>query len=217
MNVNINNVLNLNFTNKKRKLITPSTRIYRTINRQRLFEMFENNKNTLVRPRCWKDKFENLALNSTILINGEKADFDFKDDVYCQCWSTSNASDAIWQIFSEGKDGIRIRSTVGTLLDSLIAETNVYPSISCFIGRVEYMTDGQLRQFAESHFKWGLGSDGKAIAETLLIKRNAFIHEKEVRLIYLSQDHTPIEKDCHHYTVDPHNLIDQIMIANTMS
>ena len=202
-----------------------TNKIYRIISKERFFELFSKSQNTLARPIRWDDPFENLALKSVVDIKGKKADFAFKNDLYGQCWTKHKASDAMWRRYSEcidrkyskgikhkRTDGIRIRTTVGKLLDSLSSAVPEPTSLSCFIGEVRYLTDSQLKEFARKQFSDGLGSNGKKIAETLLIKRNAFLHEREVRLIYWSQKRTRPEDDFFPYTIDPHNLIDQIML-----
>ena len=123
-----------------------TTKVYRIIPRKYFDDLFIEKKNTLVRSKLWPDPFENLALNSNIDVLGEIGTFGFSDDVYAQCWTLNQASDAMWQIYSHGtdrKDGIRIRSTVGKLLESLSA-TAKYPDIECFIGKVGYLTDKEL-------------------------------------------------------------------------
>ncbi len=193
-------------------IIDSATNIYRICTKERLFQLYDTNQNALVRPKLWDDTFENLALNSEIDLNGETGYFDFRNDVYCQCWTRHTVSDAMWRLYSEGTNGVRIRTTVGKLLASL-ADSNLKSSgYSCFIGKVDYYKDKELNEFADNHFQYGLGSDGKNIAETLLVKRTAFRHENEVRLIYLSPNPSLAKRDLYFYDVNPHNLIDQIMV-----
>jgi hypothetical protein len=192
-----------------------TTRIYRIIPKKYFDDLFDSQKNTLVRPKLWPDPFENLALNSKLDIQGEKGRFGFLDDIYAQCWTLNQASDAMWQIYSHGtdrKDGIRIRSTLGKLLTSLSASAEC-PELECFIGKVRYLTDKKLRNFAENHFSNGLGSDGKKIIETLLVKRTAFKHENEARLIFRSSKTTSANDNLYRYNFDPHQWIEQIMLS----
>lgn len=188
--------------------VTRDTRIYRTLSVERFFELFEKKQNVVVRPSMWDDTFENLALSSAISIGDEVGDFEFKDDVYGQCWTLHTASDAIWRIYSNGTNGIRIRSTVGKLFDSLSQEGTYGPSGETFVGKVRYMSEKGLNEFAESHFI-NSGLNSKSIAETLLIKRVAFSHEKEIRLIYISDKRLP--QSVLKYDIDPHHLVDQVL------
>ncbi len=194
------------------------TKVYRIIPRKYFDDMFTNKHNALVRPKLWMDPYENLALNSKVVDqSGKLWKFTDADDIYAQCWTLNQASDAMWQIYSQGPNrtnGIRIRSTIGKLLDSLLACNDSYIAndLCCFIGKVKYLKDTKLKNFADHHFKGSGFISGKQIAETLLVKRTAFKHENEVRLIYYSRESTAPQDDLFRYNFDPHNLIDQIML-----
>lgn len=86
-----------------------------------------------------------------------------------------------------------------------------------FIGRVQYLPERKLEIFA----KGILRSDGgflstRLFAKTLLIKRPAFRHEKEVRLIFRPHHGSKGTEDLFRYSIDPNELIDQIMIDPRM-
>jgi hypothetical protein len=75
--------------------------IYRIISIDRLFELFANNENVLVSPKKWEDPFENFISKSKVLkTDGEIVDFDFRNEIYGQCWSQHKVSDAMWRIYS---------------------------------------------------------------------------------------------------------------------
>ena len=50
------------------------------------------------------------------------------------------------------------------------------------------------------------------LLESLLVKRPAFNHEREVRLLYFEIDDTLATRDVCSYEVDSHTLISQIMV-----
>src|SRR5690606_15047899 len=93
--------------------------------------------------------------------------------------------DAMWQIYSNKKDGVRIRTTVGALIESLCKIHGDWSNLTCFIGRVEYMSEKRLKELARTIFQDGITPE--AIARSLLVKRNAYTHEREVRLIYIER------------------------------
>jgi hypothetical protein len=185
------------------------TKVYRTLSVERLFQMFEEKINVVVRPSLWDDTFENLALSSVFDANGTTGTFSFKDDLYGQCWTLHTASDAIWRIYSNGTDGVRIRTTAGKLFDSLSADERLGSAGETHLGRVQYLSDTKLRKYADEHFVQSTLCS-ETIAQTLTIKRRAFSHEKEVRLIYHSD--RPHDEKVLRYKIDPHALIDQIML-----
>lgn len=199
--------------------LKPGTRLYRTLPLQRFYELFSNRENVLVRPKLWDDPFENLALTSPVEIDGKLGQFGFHEDYYGQCWTTQSISDAIWRIYAAQKNGVpqgvRIRSTVAKVLGELSkAHTPDLARIRCFIGKVRYLTDKQLVHFAATHFADGIdmGGDGKVLADSLLVKRRAFKHEGEVRLIYAATEGTEPDADLFRYDIDPHAMIDQVML-----
>ena len=82
-----------------------------------------------------------------------------------------------------------------------------------FIGEVLYLDEKRLVEFGNVVFRRGLNS--RALAETLLVKRPAFRHEREVRLLYFEKDKR--QNDIYAYTVNPHMLIDQVMLDPRLS
>ncbi len=186
--------------------------IYRIISLKRLFELFSTKHNVLVSPKKWEDPFENFILKSkAILHDGEIVDFGFRDDFYGQCWSRHRASDAMWRIYSPGSNSVRIRTTIPKLADSLAKNLIPKQNIQCFIGKVRYLNNSKLMGFANNIFKGRINPQAHEVAETLLVKRPAFKHENEVRLLYFKSENG-IARDIYRYDIDPHDLIDQIMI-----
>lgn len=186
--------------------------VYRIFSKERLFELFTSRENVLVRPRMWEDPFENFILTSPVrTARGELGEFAFHEDVYGQCWSLLQASDAMWRIYSADKTGVRVRTTIHKLASSLSAPLGEWAHAQAFIGKVRYLPDAELRTFATTIFSQGI--DPCRIAQSLLVKRHAFSHEREVRLLYLEKDsQRKHARGLYRYAVDPHALIEQIMV-----
>ncbi|MEQ8640446.1 MAG: DUF2971 domain-containing protein [Alphaproteobacteria bacterium] len=185
--------------------------IYRIISRDRLFQLFDNGENVLVAPSKWEDPFENFILRAPIQLNsGEWGDFSFHDDFYGQCWTLHKSSDAMWRIYSPGKNAVRIRTSIKRLGQGLSVHHGQWAHMQCYVGRVEYLSESKLRKFSERVFKGGLSP--KACARSLLVKRWAFKHEREIRLLYFEKKKEKWANGLYRYRVDPHDLIDQIMI-----
>jgi hypothetical protein len=176
--------------------------IYRIVSLRRLFDLFAGEANVLVKPSKWQDPFENFILRA--------------DRVYGQCWTLQKASDAMWRIYSPNAEAVRIRSTVRRLLESLNADRGSTANTQAFIGRVRYLNNQKLKSYAKT-------IHGKAhrhpavLASTLMVKRPAFKHEREVRLVFVPQASRDDESDLFSYAVSPHQLIDQIMIDPRVS
>ena len=196
--------------------IAPDTRIYRIFRKDRFFQLFETGKNALVHPTRWDDPFENVFLESPVKLNGgEYGSFDFHNAVYGQCWTLERASDAMWQIYSKKENAIRVRTTVRKFIDSLRAVHGDLADRKCFIGRVKYGKVKDLREFGRNMFVCHSGTE--AIARSLLIKRDAYKHENEVRLVCIGPDETEITNDVYEFELDPLSVIDQAMVDGRVS
>lgn len=193
--------------------------VYRIVSIERLFELFASKKNVLVKPRKWEDPFENFILGCRVqLPDGTQATFGFQDQFYGQCWTLQSASDAMWRIYSPESNAVRVRSTVRKLGESLWRHSGNSARDEVFIGRVRYLACRKLEKFAKGVLRSAGGQlPMKLFAGTLLVKRPAFRHEREVRLIFTPQDKAKAKGDLFSYPVDPNELIDQIMIDPRMA
>lgn len=191
--------------------ISKGTTIYRIFPRKRFQQLFRENRNTMVLPTKWDDPFENVILKAEVVTSaGERGNFSFHDDVYGQCWTLETASDAMWQIYSRNKNAVRVRTTVGKLIGSLRAGHSQWADSTCFIGRVEYLKEAELKDFGRTVFKnYGRA---EAIARSLLVKRRAYKHENEVRLIYIEPRNMKHVDGVYSYPFEPRSIIDQVMV-----
>lgn len=192
--------------------------IYRIISYERLIEIFDSRKNTLVKPKLWEDTFENFILKSKLKFpDGSETILDTHERLYGQCWTTSKASDAMWRIYSPDKSCIRIRTTINRLVTSLlIANVDNAMSESC-IGKVEYKSESKITILAKRAFtKTGQITFG-SLFRSLLVKRKAFEHEKEIRLIHLDWGKELPKESMYSYEIDPHELVTQVMIDPRIS
>ncbi len=71
------------------------------------------------------------------------------------------------------------------------------------------MSEKKLRALAGTIFRDGITPD--AIARSLLIKRNAYKHENEVRLIFIEPRNKKHPNDLYRHGIDPGDLFDQAM------
>jgi hypothetical protein len=176
-----------------------------------LFELFNNRKITLVHPSLWEDPYENFILKSKVkLSSGEIKDYTFHEDFYGQCWSLHKASDAMWRIYSKDCDAVRIKTTVRKLLGSLYNGGSNKPSMSCIVGKVQYLSEKSLKRFANSIYVNGELTK-ENLFRSLLVKRLAFKHESEIRLLYFDLDRK-VKGDFYFFDIQPDELIEQIML-----
>ncbi len=192
--------------------------IYRIFKVERLIELFEQKINVLVKPEAWDDPFENFILNIPVNTKtGGKFKSELRNRGYGQCWTLNVESDAMWRIYSPHKNGVKIQTTIRKLFQSLYSVQPSYKNLSCFIGKVKYYSKkGIDRVVADSLAGVKQFSGNLDQAKSLLFKRKAFSHEKEIRLIYLDP-HNKSGASVYLYPCDPLMLIDRITFDPRMS
>lgn len=194
--------------------------IYRIFSFKRLEEIFNFSKITLVKPRLWDDPFENFILNSIgKLPDGREFKIEFRDDFYGQCWSLCKESDAMWRIYSPEKDGVKVKTTVRKLFTPLFIAGGEYLkpdgkkyNLSSFVGKVKYSNTGALiTMLKDEHRMSGkiFDQSGWGQASTFFFKRTAFIHEREIRIIY--NGHNNRTSDIFEFDIDPFDVFDEIV------
>jgi len=157
--------------------------------------LFQNQTNGLVSPNKWEDPVENFFLRcdsrdpqtgATISLRS------LRDDWYGQCWTLTPESDAMWRIYSAQHTGIRVSTTVGALFSSFWDADDDFSSLKYFIGKVSYLKQSDFHDFIENTSFSDLAFGGQAapFARTLLMKREAFAHEAEVRLLFQDSSET---------------------------
>lgn len=189
--------------------------IYRVFSVQRLVEICSSGVNTLVRPKKWDDPFENFILARAVAAKQRRyPDITVQADFYGQCWTSLEESDAMWRIYSPDKNGVKVKTTIGKLLQSLVEATN--GNGECFIGKVSYLEDTSLRnKLKDKSWLRDEADRPRGRANTLLFKRREFAHEKEVRLLHLFP--LPATDDLFSYPVDPLKLFDSIQFDPRIS
>lgn len=199
------NFLNINEKDKTKY-------IYRIMSFERLAEMLITGMMTLVKPFRWEDPFENFILQHFEKSYQKKEfDFKFRNSLYGSCWTLQSRSDALWRIYSPDKMGVCVRTNVEDLFNSLYDQGGKLKNISCFIGKVIYLPQGEIYKKL-NHFKEQFDKvpKGSGLADTLLFKRTAFQHESEIRLIY----HDPIPNDDNEHKFEfecyPYSIFDQV-------
>ncbi len=176
--------------------------VYRIASLGRLYELFAEKKNVLVKPEAWDDPYENLR--------SRLKQSTGTSTCYGQCWTLHTASDAMWRIYSPitNKDprqhAVRIRSTIRCLFESL--RESCGPTQSAFVGKVRYLRTPALMEHVKRRAN---SSKPSTVADSLLVKRPAFRHEREVRLLLVSPRPG---KPLFSYSLDPHTFVSQIML-----
>ena len=189
--------------------------IYRIFSIVRFFEMIKNKEIVMVKPELWDDPFENPLANLKFESNyGEVVGCGFAEYIFGQCWSKCKESDAMWRIYSPDTNGVMVSTTPRKILKYLKSRVGETSICTCFIGKVQYKSSEDL--YGEIESINILDSTGIGIAKTLLFKREAFSHEKEVRLIYTGEQKYSNCK-IFRFEFEPNDLIEQIIFDPRMN
>ena len=178
-------------------LFRKEVKIYRIYTLDRLLEMFQQEKFTFLSPSKWKDPYEKrfLTLNITdneqqMLIPTVPQGDPLNYNLYAQCWTGLQESEAFWRVRSPNNDGINITVKTNDLYHFLDARPeNIY------IGKVKYLSLTKIFDPNEIRNELLLsGGDNLLFHLRLLLrKRRAYRYEKEYRIFLLSDQATIAE------------------------
>lgn len=192
--------------------------------------MLRSRQLVLVAPHRWEDPFEVLS-QSVILVDPRSEPpetqplDDFLQPAYAQCWSRIEESDTLWRAYSRvfkdtyfqrnlfpRDEGVQVRSSPRKLLAALRDWAADNPGYACFVGAVRYLPRTGIYHHLEAllnrHGPEALGH-GALRAELLLLKRDAFAHEAEVRIIAVSEARAE-EEDRLAVAIDPSEVFDEV-------
>ena len=164
------------------------TKIYRAIKLDYFYDMVSGKSNSwqsflrFSKPKDWDDPCENALLDS---IYTKEKDFDSVSDIstyhfYAYCWTMKNECDGFWRNYASLDNGVIISTTVRKLLQAIIYYIPGLENTEnmLFVGKVEYHDMGGLKNEIEKIFK-----KNKKYYESLLLKREEFDYEREVRVM----------------------------------
>jgi hypothetical protein len=181
--MNVKNLLNVS---------DPDAPICRIFSKNRFLDLVGSRKNGLVSPSKWEDPFENFFLSAQVIgPRGENISMNnLAKDWYGQCWTHNDDTDAMWRIYSHGRDGIKVKTTVRKLFVSFYDNQDPYAVLKFFVGQVRYFTEADIATFMNNVTFQDITFGGQAdkFAQLLCVKREAFEHEHEIRLLFQDID-----------------------------
>lgn len=195
--------------------------IYRIFPKDRFIDILENKKNGLVRPKLWDDPMENFFLNSVVKTKqGELGSLEsIKSSWYGQCWTAKSESDAMWRIYSPDKQGIKVKTTVNKLFETIYRNNDPFSNLKYFIGKVKYETREEIENFltSTSFRDLAIGGQSRNFARTLCIKRPEFEHEDEIRILFYDSEKENEQHDYVLFDFDFNYVIDEVVIDPRVS
>lgn len=193
--------------------------IFRVVPINRLLSLLHEGVNVLVHPSKWEDPFENFFLKSKFNYNGQPLGVDLlANKIYGQCWTLNDVeTDALWRIYSPQKTGVRIKSTMRSLLSPLIQDNVVDHGHKVYLGKVKYVKEADLeaemKNLKIDAVDFNIKNNILTI-QSMLVKREVFEHENEVRIIYRSDEN--LTKGLYRYRIVPQKFILELLFDPRM-
>ena len=191
--------------------------VHRTFSINRFIDLITAKVNGLVSPSRWDDPFENFLLARTLVRtpDGQLGTLEsLAADWYGQCWTATAESDAMWRIYSADHTGIKATARLGDLLDGLARSVRLSPGLQAFAGKVEYHDQAAITASMSSltFADLAMGGTNDRFAELLCIKREAFAHEDEIRLLYCDVEPKVGDGTVYQYRLDPNATLISVEI-----
>jgi hypothetical protein len=122
-----------------------------------------------------------------------------RDTLYVNCWHINDyESAAMWNLYLSSSEGVAIQSTVQRLMDTFRnADRQIH------IGKVKYMDFEKSKPLFDRPLTFGLN------------KRMSFVHEQELRAVYLHTSETNVVAPGYDIPIDPEILIENVYVAPT--
>lgn len=180
--------------------------IYRVFKIEHLLEWFKTGKLAFCGPAKWKDKdpWEAYYFKESFHLSKDRwVRLYFINLFYAKCWSYfEQETDIIWKLYCPAKDGVRVKTSIGKLYNKIVScnefinYKHQYHAPECFIGKVKYYNDFELKKTKafEKYFnvktktKVEEARIDKSTVSYLFKKRKAFFHEKEFRFVFCTND-----------------------------
>ncbi len=200
--------------------LAPGTILYRFLPFRRLLGLLQSDGLYVGRTAAWEDTYENFLAKAKITLHGQPLNYrGYIDNYFGQSWTLCAESDALWRIYSPDKTGVRISVKAADLEAVCLAADNKsqFKSFSS-IRPVAYLEQEEIHEWmCEVCKKFIPHMDD--LVDSLFIKRKAFEHEREARLVikrYVRDENTPPEK-CLIIPVDANSFIQEIMFDPRLS
>lgn len=191
-------------------ILAENTKLYRYISFRQFMDFVEMNETSLSRIKNWPDPWEVPPVRMPLQINDgaiKLSAWNICESMFGQCWSLHEESDAMWRIYSPQHEGVVIQTSVKKF--RLLRDIK-----HAALGPVIYYDD--LKAALDQIYTQPHQGGYERFTEAFL-KRKAFEHENEVRLVTVDDPNclvtTPIKGAPRlNVSADPRKFIESIRI-----
>lgn len=199
--------------------IDKQTYLYKFIKLKHLEPLIKNQKLRIDTISKWDDPYENffLKFNFSTYVSFYKEEVEVNTEsiinrIYGQSWTLIEESDAMWRIYSNKEKieetAIRIKIKADNLFNIVYTGDKCMATTSMHI--VKYKTDEELTQWLRN-LKNINRNFPKYAKESLYIKRKAFEHEREARIIILTDSQSK-ESEFLEFNIPKLDIIEEFIL-----
>ena len=186
-NVHFVNMTEDDFLKKGRSGVVPS--LYKYMPLEYGLKTLDDGQLWFANPVLWTDPFESRFVRAVYPNNQS---FPWKNRVFCTCFTTSISSEAHWLIHAGKEMGVKLSLEREKFLMLLRTFPNNW---EIYIGKAEYMKTSNIEclSIKDIPFREPIPSTddiNNLCARLLLLKRNAFRYENEIRVIIVQGETT---------------------------
>ncbi len=144
--------------------------LYRITSFRHVVDLFHSQQLHFSRPSSWGDPFE-------VLLRHKRS-----NALFAQCWCKKSVSDAMWKVYSPDHASLRIRTTRSKLAELSASHSN--SGMAFWIRDMDYKRPTQVRvELLKLAQRLQDSYTVAQAASALFLKRDAFEHEHEVRIV----------------------------------
>lgn len=172
--------------------VAESCPVHRIFELHNLLADIRDSKFTFVNPVVYKDRYENpLIYREFIDETGQRLTLNgVVGHYYVSSWTCDEEESPYnWLNYTRDKLGIRLKSTVGKVMDEMMNLGNPFYELSFHAGIVDYYGKEEIDVWlSNSHYTDFLDPLGQLAVTSLMALRNEHMDEKEIRFVF---SHTP--------------------------
>jgi len=144
----------------------------------------------------WNDAFEKRFVEMKYKKGSKLLDYPLKNKIFCTCFSDQRICEAQWYVYSGNKsiaDCIGLKINRIKLLE-ILEKYSIQHNNDVYIGKVEYQTTTEIISSVSKNSFLNKGkkkfdiNDRNSQLRLLLLKRNAFIYEDEIRIFIIRNE-----------------------------
>lgn len=148
-------------------------------------DLLQNHHLWFANPEVWGDPYERRFLKANFHRNNNVTSFPWKGRVFCTCFTTTAASEAHWNRGNREDMNVQLHFNREEILNEL---KKLPQNMHVYIGKVEYMrtrdiSKSDLSKIPFKNPKPTITNIDDYCARLLLLKRNAFLYEEEIRIM----------------------------------